>query len=111
MTTNTRMSLKVISINIKVSRNLTMGYCTVGCHCVITTTRHYSFSLLLEKAGNKSGEESGVKQAPGQQAMAMSELWCAKSGQGDQQILEQAANTRHHEKISPALKCKVTEWT
>ena len=38
-----------------------------------------------------------------------SELWCARSGQGDQQILEQAANTVCHEKISLALKSKVTD--
>ena len=67
------MSLEVISINKKVSHNLAMGYCTARSHCVIPTAQYYSFSLLLEKAGNKSGEKGGTKQAPGQRAMAMDE--------------------------------------
>lgn len=50
------------------SPNLAMGYGTAGSHSVITTAQYYCFSLLLEKAGKKSGEESGMKQAPWQWA-------------------------------------------
>lgn len=57
------------------SPKLAMGYCTARSHYMITTAQYYSFSLLLEKAGNKSSEEGGMKQAPGQLAMAMDEQW------------------------------------
>jgi len=40
---------------------------------VITTAHYYSLSLLLENACNNSGEAGGMKQAPGQQDMAMGE--------------------------------------